>query len=88
MLHGTLGTGSGWGQPFPVSFAVHPLLSPGAPFDISDYDVIAPNTIGSGKSSRPSDGLRMKFPSYNLKDLAPRGISHCAKWRLGWLLFE
>lgn len=68
LLHGTLGTGSGCGQPFPVSSAVHLLLGPGAPLD---YYVIAPDTIGLGKSSRPSDGLRMKFPSYNLEDLPP-----------------
>jgi homoserine O-acetyltransferase len=36
---------------------------------VSEYYVIAPDTIGAGKSSKPSDGLRMKFPHYNLEDI-------------------
>jgi homoserine O-acetyltransferase/O-succinyltransferase len=69
LLHGTLGTGLDWGSPSPDGAAVHSLLGPGAPFDIGKYYVIAPDTIGSGKSSRPSDGLRMKFPRYTLEDI-------------------
>jgi len=69
LLHGTLGTGLGWGRPWPNSPQRHPLLGPGAALDVREYFVIAPDTIGSGKSSRPSDGLRMKFPRYNLKDI-------------------
>ena len=69
LLHGTLGAGIRWGRPFPVSPAVHPLLGPGGALDVNEYYVIAPDTIGSGKSSRPSDGLRMKFPRYNLEDI-------------------
>ena len=69
LLHGTLGTGLGWGRPWAVSPERHPLLGPGAPLDASEYFVIAPDTIGSGTSSRPSDGLRMKFPHYNLEDI-------------------
>ena len=33
------------------------------------YFVIASDTIGSGKSSKPSDGLRMQFPRYTLTDV-------------------
>lgn len=69
LLHGTLGTGLGWGRAFQLSPDRHPLLGPGAPLDASEYFVIAPDTIGSGKSSRPSDGRRMKFPHYNLEDI-------------------
>jgi len=69
LLHGTLGTGLGWGRPSPTSPERHPLLGPGGPFDANEYFVIAPDTIGSGKSSRPSDGLHMKFPHYNLEDI-------------------
>jgi homoserine O-acetyltransferase len=47
----------------------HPLLGPDGPLDVEKYFVIAPDTIGSGKSSRPSDGLRMRFPRYNLEDI-------------------
>jgi homoserine O-acetyltransferase len=70
LLHGTLGNGLSWGHAAPLSPARHPLLGPGGPLDVEKYFVIAPDTIGSGKSSRPSDGLRMRFPHYNLEDIA------------------
>jgi homoserine O-acetyltransferase len=69
LLHGTMGSGIDWGRPSPANPAVHPLLGPGGALDIGEYYVIAPDTIGAGKSSRPSDGLRMKFPHYNLEDI-------------------
>jgi homoserine O-acetyltransferase len=69
LLHGTLGAGVEWGEPSPDGATVHPLLGPGAPLDVGKYYVIAPDTIGAGKSSRPSDGLRMRFPRYNLEDI-------------------
>ena len=69
VLHGTLGNGLGWGYAVPLSPDRHPLLGPGGPLDVEKYFVIAPDTIGSGKSSRPSDGLRMKFPHYNFEDI-------------------
>lgn len=69
LLHGTLGSGINWGRPSPVSPDRHPLLGAEGPLDASEYYVIAPDTIGSGKSSRPSDGLRMSFPHYNLEDI-------------------
>jgi homoserine O-acetyltransferase/O-succinyltransferase len=70
LLHGTMGTGFGWGHAAPLSPAKHPLLGPGGPLDVEKCFVIAPDTIGSGKSSRPSDGLRTHFPHYNLEDIA------------------
>ena len=69
LLHGTNGNGLSWGNAAPLSPAKHPLLSPGGPLDVEKYFVIAPDTIGSGNSSKPSDGLRMKFPHYNLEDI-------------------
>ena len=69
LLHGTLGDGISWGHASPVNQQSHPLLGPGGALDAGEYYVIAPDTIGSGKSSRPSDGLRMKFPRYNLEDI-------------------
>jgi homoserine O-acetyltransferase len=69
LLHGTLGDGIGWGRASSSSPNVHPLLGPGGALDTGEYYVIAPDTIGSGKSSRPSDGMRMKFPHYNLGDI-------------------
>jgi homoserine O-acetyltransferase len=69
LLHGTLGTGIQWGKPSPTDPQVHPLFGPDGALDVGQYYVIAPDTIGSGKSSRPSDGLRMNFPHYNLEDI-------------------
>jgi homoserine O-acetyltransferase/O-succinyltransferase len=66
LLHGTLGAGVNWGTP---STKPGVLGGPEAPLDVTLYYVIAPDTIGSGKSSRPSEGLRMRFPHYNLEDL-------------------
>jgi homoserine O-acetyltransferase len=31
--------------------------------------VIVPDAIGHGKSAKPSDGLRAKFPAYNYDDM-------------------
>jgi homoserine O-acetyltransferase len=92
LLHGTMGTGIGFGSPSPVGPTdVHPLFGPGKALDIQEYYVIAPDTIGAGKSSRPSDGLRMKFPHYNLEDIVTAerlvaehlGVSHLVAV-LGW----
>ena len=69
LLHGTLGDGISWGHAYMSSSTLHPVLGPGGALDTGEYYVIAPDTIGSGKSSRPSDGLRMKFPHYNLEDI-------------------
>jgi len=69
LLHGTLGEGADWGEAAPLSPARHPLFAPGGPLDVKKYFVLAPDTIGAGKSSKPSDGLRMKFPHYNLEDI-------------------
>ncbi|MGE6386596.1 alpha/beta fold hydrolase [Pseudomonas sp. NPDC078416] len=45
------------------------LFGPGRPLDAGKYYIIAPDGIGVGKSSKPSDGLRMKFPAYNYDDM-------------------
>src|SRR5207245_10789883 len=44
-------------------------VGPGQPLDASRYYVIIPDTLGHGKSSKPSDGLRAKFPKYNYEDM-------------------
>ena len=69
LLHGTMGQGINWGGASPGSPQAHPLLGAGGALDASEYYVIAPDTIGAGHSSKPSDGLRMKFPHYNLEDI-------------------
>jgi homoserine O-acetyltransferase len=63
MLHGT--TGSGTGLVGPMS----PLFAPGAPLDTTQHYVIFPDNIGHGRSSKPSDGMRMRFPKYTYDDM-------------------
>jgi homoserine O-acetyltransferase len=45
------------------------LFDPGQPLDITKYFLILPDDIGHGESSKPSDGLRMKFPHYDYDDM-------------------
>jgi homoserine O-acetyltransferase/O-succinyltransferase len=45
------------------------LFGPGQPLDASRYYIILPDAIGTGKSSKPSDGLRASFPKYNYDDM-------------------
>ena len=45
------------------------LFGPGQPFDINKYFLILPDDIGHGDSSKPSDGLHMKFPQYDYDDM-------------------
>jgi len=65
ILHGTGGTGKQFFQP---QFAGE-LYGPGQPLDTNKYYVILPDNIGHGGSSKPSDGLRMKFPHYDYDDM-------------------
>lgn len=45
------------------------LFGPGQPLDAQKYFIIIPDALGHGKSSKPSDGLRAKFPRYNYDDM-------------------
>src|SRR5512145_891820 len=45
------------------------LFSAGQPLDATRYYVILPDAIGHGRSSKPSDGMRTKFPRYNYEDM-------------------
>ena len=45
------------------------LFGPGQPLDASKYYIIIPDGIGHGKSSKPSDGLKTRFPKYNYEDM-------------------
>jgi homoserine O-acetyltransferase len=65
ILHGTGGTGKQFLQP---QFADE-LFGPGQPLDISRYWIILPDNIGHGRSSKPSDGLRTRFPAYDYDDM-------------------
>jgi homoserine O-acetyltransferase len=65
ILHGTGGTGSGFlSQTFGGQ-----LFGPGQLLDATKYFIVLPDGIGHGKSSKPSDGLRAKFPHYTYDDM-------------------
>ena len=65
VLHGTGGDGAGMLGP---AFGGQ-LFGPGQPLDAARYFIIAPDAIGHGGSSKPSDGLRMGFPAYDYADM-------------------
>jgi homoserine O-acetyltransferase len=65
ILHGTAGSGSAFLR---EQFAGE-LFGPGQLLDASEYYVILPDGIGHGKSSKPSDGLRVRFPRYAYHDM-------------------
>jgi homoserine O-acetyltransferase/O-succinyltransferase len=67
-LHGTGGSGIGFGGPISARGHAHPLFGVGGVFDTNRFYVIAPDAIGSGVSAKPSEGLRMRFPAYDLSD--------------------
>ncbi|HEU4922244.1 MAG TPA: alpha/beta fold hydrolase, partial [Burkholderiales bacterium] len=65
VMHGTTQSGAAMLNP---NFAGE-LFGPGQPLDASRYYIILPDAIGHGRSSKPSDGLRTKFPRYNYDDM-------------------
>jgi homoserine O-acetyltransferase len=62
------GTGGSAGQFLNPIFAGE-LFGPGQPLDVSKYYIVMPDDIGHGKSSKPSDGLHMRFPRYGYEDM-------------------
>ncbi len=65
ILHGTGGSGRGF---LSDTFA-GVLFGPGQLLDATKYFIILPDNIGHGASSKPSDGLRMRFPHYDYDDM-------------------
>ena len=65
ILHGTAGSAESMLSP---AFAGQ-LFGPGQPLDASRHFIILPDSIGAGRSSKPSDGLRAAFPAYNYDDM-------------------
>ena len=65
IMHGTGGSGA---QFIARGFAGE-LYLPGQPLDITKYFIVLPDDIGHGRSSKPSDGLRAKFPRYGYQDM-------------------
>ena len=45
------------------------LFDPGQLLDARTHSLILPDGIGHGRSSKPSDGLRTKFPRYTYADM-------------------
>jgi homoserine O-acetyltransferase len=65
ILHGTGGTGAAFLSP---TFGGE-LFGPGQLLDATRYFIVLPDGIGHGKSSKPSDGLRARFPKYTYDDM-------------------
>jgi homoserine O-acetyltransferase len=65
VLHGSSGDA---GQVLAASFS-EPLMGPGGPLDAKRHYLIFPDNIGNGGSTKPSDGLRAKFPNYGYRDM-------------------
>ncbi len=65
ILHGTGGSGKQFLQPY---FAGE-LFGPGQPLDAARYYIILPDNVGHGGSSKPSNGLHMRFPHYDYDDM-------------------
>ena len=65
VLHGTGGSGQQFLRP---QFR-DVLFTPGGLLDPARYYIILPDGIGHGKSSKPSDGLRARFPRYDYDDM-------------------
>ena len=65
LLHGTGGSAKSL---LTAQFAGE-LFGAGAPLDASKYFIILPDAVGHGRSLKPSDGLRMKFPHYDYADM-------------------
>jgi homoserine O-acetyltransferase len=65
IMHGTGGSGESF---MSANFAAQ-LFKENQILDASKYFIILPDGIGHGKSSKPSDGLKMKFPAYTYDDM-------------------
>ena len=65
VLHGSGGSANNM---LTAAFAGE-LFGPGQPLDAKKYFIIIPDALGHGSSSKPSDGLKAKFPQYNYSDM-------------------
>src|SRR5215510_10023199 len=65
ILHGTGGSGAG----FLSNQYGGALFGPGQLLDATKYFIILPDGVGHGRSSKPSDGLRARFPHYGYNDM-------------------
>src|SRR6187200_584286 len=65
IMHGSSSPAS---QVLAASFT-GPLVGAGLPLDPAKYFLIFPDLLGAGGSSKPSDGLRARFPKYGYQDM-------------------
>ena len=65
ILHGTTGSGASLLR---AEFAGE-LFGAGQPLDATRFFIVLPDGIGHGRSSKPSDGLRARFPRYGYADM-------------------
>ena len=65
LLQGNTGTGANWFRPT----LADELFKPGQPLDEGQYYIIMPDALGRGGSSKPSDGLKGRFPHYRYRDM-------------------
>jgi homoserine O-acetyltransferase len=65
ILHGT----SGSGRQFLTPHFAGVLFGPGQILDATKYFIILPDNVGHGQSSKPSDGMHMRFPHYEYDDM-------------------
>src|SRR5207245_10491604 len=65
IMHGTAGSGAQFIRP---EFAGE-LFEKDQPLDATKFFIVMPDGIGHGKSSKPSDGMRAKFPRYGYLDM-------------------
>ena len=65
IMHGTTGNSHN----FTNRLFAGNLFQDGQLLDAKKYFIILPDGIGHGKSSKPSDGLHMKFPKYTYDDM-------------------
>jgi homoserine O-acetyltransferase len=65
IMHGTTGNSHN----FTIQLFAGHLFEPGELLDATKYYIILPDGIGHGRSSKPSDGLHMRFPKYTYDDM-------------------
>src|SRR5882672_7932889 len=65
VLHGTGGSAASMLTP---GFAGE-LFGAGQALDATKYFIIIPDSVGHGQSTKPSDGMKTAFPTYNYDDM-------------------
>jgi homoserine O-acetyltransferase/O-succinyltransferase len=65
ILHGTGGTG----HQFLAPYFAGEIFNSGQLLDAARYYMVLVDSVGHGKSSKPSDGLHAKFPQYDYDDM-------------------